>query len=81
MPEEKTSSPTFETSLGELEQIVRELEKGDLSLEQSLTLFEKGMELSANCKRQLEEAETRVEILTKRGSEVVPAPFNPEKAR
>jgi exodeoxyribonuclease VII small subunit len=79
MPEEKTSSPPFEASLGELEQIVRELEKGDLSLEQSLTLFEKGMELSANCKRQLEEAETRVELLTKRGSDVVPVPFNPDK--
>jgi exodeoxyribonuclease VII small subunit len=80
MPEEKTSSPNFEASLQELERIVKELEKGDLPLEQSLSLFEAGMRLSAECKRQLEEAESRVEILMKRGSEVVPVPFNPEKS-
>lgn len=79
MTEEKTSSPSFEASLDELERIVKELEKGDLPLEQSLTLFEAGMRLSADCKRQLEEAESRVEILLKKGSEVVAVPFNPEK--
>jgi exodeoxyribonuclease VII small subunit len=79
MPEENTSSRSFEASLEELERIVKELEKGDLPLEQSLTLFESGMRLSADCKRQLEEAESRVEILMKRGSEMVPVPFNPEK--
>ncbi len=79
MPEEKTSSPTFETSLEELERIVKELEKGDLPLEQSLALFENGMRLSADCKRQLEEAESRVEILMKKGSELVPVPFDPDK--
>ncbi len=80
MPEEKTSSPTFEASLDELERIVRELEKGDLPLEQSLALFESGMKLSAQCKQQLEEAESRVEILMKKGSEVVAVPFTPDKA-
>jgi exodeoxyribonuclease VII small subunit len=79
MPEENRSSRSFEASLEELERIVKELEKGDLPLEQSLTLFESGMRLSADCKRQLEEAESRVEILMKRGSEMVPVPFNPEK--
>jgi exodeoxyribonuclease VII small subunit len=79
MPEEKSSPSSFESSLQELERIVKELERGDLPLEQSLTLFEAGMRLSAECKRQLEEAESRVEILTKRGSEMVAAPFNPEK--
>lgn len=79
MPEEKTSSPSFEQSLAELERVVKELEKGDLPLEQSLVLFETGMRLSADCKRQLEEAETRVETLIKRGSEIVPVPFNSEK--
>jgi exodeoxyribonuclease VII small subunit len=81
MPEGNTSSPTFEASLGELEQIVRELEKGDLPLEQSLALFEKGMQLSASCKAQLEEAETRVELLMKRGSGTVAVPFDPDKTR
>jgi exodeoxyribonuclease VII small subunit len=78
MPEEK-SSQTFEASLEELERIVKELEKGDLPLEQSLQLFENGMRLSAQCKRQLEEAESRVEILMKRGSDVVAVPFQPDK--
>jgi exodeoxyribonuclease VII small subunit len=79
MPEEKTSSPNFEASLQELERIVKELERGDLPLEQSLSLFEAGMRLSAECKRQLEEAESRVEILMRRGSDIVAVPFNPEK--
>jgi exodeoxyribonuclease VII small subunit len=79
MTEEKTSSPSFEASLEELERIVKDLEKGDLPLEQSLTLFEAGMRLSAECKRQLEEAESRVEILLKKGSEVVAVPFSPDK--
>ena len=79
MPEDKSSSLNFEASLEELERVVKELERGDLPLEQSLTLFESGMRLSAECKRQLEEAETRVEILMKRGGELTPVPFNPEK--
>ncbi|MBV9082987.1 MAG: exodeoxyribonuclease VII small subunit [Acidobacteriaceae bacterium] len=79
MSEESPSSPSFEASLEELEHIVKNLEKGDLPLEQSLEMFERGMRLSAECKRQLEEAETRVEILMRKGSEVTPVPFNPEK--
>ena len=79
MPEETTESPSFEARLDELERIVKELERGDLPLEQSLSLFEAGMRLSADCKRQLEEAETRVEILTKKGSEITAVPFNPDK--
>ncbi len=79
MPEDKTIPPNFEASLQELERIVKELEKGDLPLEQSLSLFENGMRLSTECKRQLEEAESRIEILIKRGSEMVAAPFSPEE--
>ena len=79
MPEEVSQPLSFEASLDELERVVKELEKGDLPLEQSLQLFESGMRLSAECKRQLEEAETRVEVLMKKGSEMVAVPFNPEK--
>ncbi len=79
MAEEKNSPLSFEKSLEELERTVKELEKGDLPLERSLDLFEKGMRLSADCKKLLEEAETRVEVLTKRGGEVVPVPFAPDK--
>ena len=80
MPEDKAAGPNFETSLGELERVVKELEKGDLPLERSLELFESGMRLSADCKRLLEEAETRVEILTRRGPEMVPVLFDSEKS-
>jgi exodeoxyribonuclease VII small subunit len=79
MPEERTASLNFETSLEELERIVKELEKGELPLERSLELFESGMRLSGDCKRLLEEAESRVEVLTKRGSEMIAFPFNPDK--
>ena len=79
MPEESTSPPSFEKRLEELERTVKELEKGDLPLERSLALFETGMRLSAECKKLLEEAETRVEVLTKRGSDVVAVPYTPEK--
>lgn len=79
MPETNASPPAFEAGLQELERIVKELEKGDLPLEESLRLFEAGMRLSADCKRQLEEAETRVEMLMKRGSDFVPVPFKPDQ--
>ncbi len=57
--------PTFEESLQRLEGIVKEMEKGDLPLEQSLKLFEEGVSLSASCRKELEAAEGRVEILLK----------------
>lgn len=79
MPEEQPAPLHFEASLEELERIVKELEKGDLPLERSLALFESGMKLSGDCKKMLEEAETRVEILTKKGGDLVPTPFQPEK--
>jgi exodeoxyribonuclease VII small subunit len=55
----------FEAALGRLEEIVQELEKGDLQLEQSLKLFEEGIKLSRLCSKRLEDAERRVEILLK----------------
>lgn len=56
---------TFESSLGELEKIVRKLEDGDLSLEESLKLFEDGVKLSRECQERLNQAERRIEILLK----------------
>jgi exodeoxyribonuclease VII small subunit len=56
---------TFEESLRKLETIVGQLERGDLPLEDSVKLFEEGMQLSSDCKKQLEEAEGKVEILIK----------------
>jgi exodeoxyribonuclease VII small subunit len=70
---------SFETSLGELEKIVKELESGDLPLDRSLDLFSRGMQLSESCRKQLEEAETRVELLIRKEGTYQPEPFRPEK--
>ena len=56
---------TFESALGELELIVQQLEQGDLDLEGSLKLFEKGVKLSRECRERLAKAERRIEILLK----------------
>ena len=80
MPEESSpSAETFEASLDELEKVVKELEAGDLPLERSLELFEKGMALSDACRKQLENAETRVEMLIRKEGKLQPEPFRPEK--
>ncbi len=60
--------PTFEEQLKELETIVERLERGDLPLEQSLALFEKGVGLSDSCKKELDTAEGRVQILLQKGN-------------
>ena len=70
---------SFEASLDELEKVVKELEAGDLPLERSLELFERGMGLSDACRKQLEEAETRVEMLIRKEGKMVAEPFRPEK--
>ena len=72
---------SFEDGLEQLETIVKQMEQGDLPLEKSIELFERGMKLSEACRKQLTEAETRVEILTRRAGEMEPEPFdNPAAA-
>jgi len=85
MPEaEETSQPrtqlSFEAGLNELETVVKQLESGDLPLDKALDLFEKGMQLSESCRKQLEDAETRVELLTRRGGGVQAEPFTKPRA-
>ena len=74
-----TKPKTFESSLEELERIVRELEQGELPLEKSLELFEQGVKLSRDCQDRLSQAERRIEILM-RDNQGRPAvrPFEPE---
>jgi exodeoxyribonuclease VII small subunit len=55
--------PKFEDDLTKLEAVVERLERGDLSLDESVRLFEEGMKLSAACKAELEQAEGRVQVL------------------
>jgi exodeoxyribonuclease VII small subunit len=63
----------FEAAIAELETIVRKLEEGDLTLESSLVLYERGVQLSRFCHARLEDAERRIEVLNERG-EPRPAP-------
>jgi exodeoxyribonuclease VII small subunit len=70
---------SFESCLDELEKVVKQLEGGDLSLERSIQLFERGVGLSDVCRKQLEEAETRVEMLIRKEGKIAAEPFNPEK--
>jgi exodeoxyribonuclease VII small subunit len=72
--------PSFEESLKKLETVVEQLEKGDLSLEDSLRLFEEGVELSAACKKDLDAAEGKVQMLIKqRDGALKTVPFPTEK--
>lgn len=60
----------FERKLTELEQVVEKLEQGDLSLEESVRLFEEGMKLSTSCKQELEAAEGRIQVLMEEGGKL-----------
>ncbi len=62
-----TTINDFESALAELESLVKELEQGSLALEQSLRLFERGVELSRYCHTRLDAAERRIEVLTEQG--------------
>jgi exodeoxyribonuclease VII small subunit len=78
MPDQEP--PNFESGLQQLEAIVKEMEGSELPLERALDLFEKGMKLSETCRKQLEAAETRVELLIQKSGEMKPEPF-PEEER
>jgi len=69
----------FEEALGRLEDIVRKMEAGDMTLEESLKAFEEGIKLARLCSRKLDEAERRVEILLKQEEELVIKPFKVEE--
>lgn len=59
----ETQQRSFEEQLAELEKVVEQLERGDMPLEDSVTLFERGMGLSEACKAQLASAESRIQVL------------------
>ncbi len=74
------SALNFEKALAELESIVNQMEKGGLTLSESLALFEKGVKLARFLRAELEKAEKKVEILLKNEKgEIKPAPFNLEE--
>ncbi|MBK1853173.1 MULTISPECIES: exodeoxyribonuclease VII small subunit [unclassified Marinobacter] len=79
--QDATSIADFEKSLDELETLVRNLEQGELSLEQSLTAFERGVKLTRTCQQALKNAEQRVEQLVQNDDgSLETRPFSPDDA-
>ncbi|MDH3980507.1 MAG: exodeoxyribonuclease VII small subunit [Gammaproteobacteria bacterium] len=79
MPSKKQATgPGFEKSLQALEKLVEKMEQGDLSLEDSLQHFEKGVQLSRACQQALKEAEQKVEILMQKNDQEDIVPFDSE---
>jgi exodeoxyribonuclease VII small subunit len=80
MARDPEKSPlAFEEALAELESIVDTLEKGDLTLEQSLAAFERGVKLTRTCQKALDEAEQKVRILTEKSVDAEPQPFQADE--
>lgn len=63
MSRKRTTPPDFEQALAELEALVEKMEQGDLSLEESLQSFERGIQLTRSCQQALQEAEQKVQVL------------------
>ncbi len=78
MPKKQTQ-PDFEKALAELEQLVERMEQGDITLEDSLKDFERGIELTRTCQQALKQAEQKVQILMKKSGQPELAPFDTEE--
>lgn len=76
MTEKKAELPDFEQALQELEALVEQLESGELSLDQSLQRFKRGVELTRHCQGVLEQAQQSVEQLLEPDDESSAAPFD-----
>jgi exodeoxyribonuclease VII small subunit len=73
----KPATPDFEAALAELESIVQRLEQGELSLEESLRQFERGVVLTRSCQKALRQAEQKIQVLTRdAGGELVERDFD-----
>lgn len=79
MAKPKDREQNFETSLTTLEQIVGQLESGELPLERSLELFEEGVALARRCQSQLQAAERKVELLLRERGEIKVVSFETEQ--
>ena len=73
---EKKVAVNFEKALKDLQKIVEGLESGDLSLEESLKFFEKGIKLTRHCQAELEEAELKVQKLVEENGELKTKPLD-----
>ncbi len=77
MPRKK-STTLFEDSMAELEQLVEQMEQGEISLEESLQSFERGIKLTRTCQKALQDAEQKVRILLEKDGKQTLEPFNNE---
>ena len=80
MTRQKSATPDFEAALAELEQIVERLEQGELSLEESLRQFERGVELTRSCQKALRQAEQKISVLSRGPAGETIEPFAPPAA-
>jgi exodeoxyribonuclease VII small subunit len=80
MSKSKEALPHLEAALTEITQLVDQMEHGDLSLEQALSQFERGMTLVKHCQKTLEEAEQKVKILLQRDDQETLSPYDSEKS-
>lgn len=80
MQKRKEKDQGFEQSLNTLEEIVEQLESGELPLEKTLELFEEGVAIARRCQSQLEEAERRVDLLLRERKEIKVVPFDQNRA-
>lgn len=78
MSKKTEPAPNFEETLAELEKLVANLEQGDLSLDESLSGFKHGIELTRQCQTALDNAQQTVEILTNTQDEDTLRPFDPD---
>ena len=76
MSSKTKKAPSFEDSLAELEALVERMESGELSLEDSLSAFERGIALTRNCQQALQAAEQKVEILSSKTRDGETEPFD-----
>ncbi len=75
MATKKAENVNLEKNISELEEIVKSLEKNDISLDDALKLFERGVVLSSQCTKMLDEAEQKVSVLLKNDGEIIEKDF------
>jgi exodeoxyribonuclease VII small subunit len=75
-----TKTPDFESALSELEALVEKMERGDLSLDESLQQFERGVQLTRSCQQALKDAEQKVQVLLEKDGQITLEPFEDDES-
>ncbi len=80
MAKRSSKTPDFEAALAELEALVEKMEQGDLSLDESLKQFERGVQLTRSCQQALKDAEQKVQVLMEKDGKPSLEPFEDDAA-